>query len=47
VNATLVPGVISDPLLIPVTIFGVRSRVQGFHTDVTGLWPLFQDLWIK
>ena len=26
--------------------FGVRSNVQGFHTDVTGLWPLFQDLYL-
>jgi hypothetical protein len=25
----------------------VRKRVHGFHTDATGLWPLFQDLWIK
>jgi hypothetical protein len=23
----------------------VRSTIQGFHTDVTGLWPLFQDLY--
>jgi peptide/nickel transport system substrate-binding protein len=38
---------LADPLYIPVTEFGVRNRVHGFHTDVTGLWPLFQDLWIK
>ncbi len=43
----ILKNVISDPLLIPVTIFGVKSKVQGFHTDVTGLWPLFQDLWIR
>jgi peptide/nickel transport system substrate-binding protein len=42
----ILKNVISDPLLIPVTIFGVRNKVHGFHTDVTGLWPLFQDLWI-
>lgn len=38
---------LADPLYIPVTEFGVRKRVQGFHTDCTGLWPLFQDLWVK
>jgi peptide/nickel transport system substrate-binding protein len=38
---------LADPLYIPVTDFGVRTNVQGFHTDATGLWPLFQDLWIK
>jgi ABC-type transport system substrate-binding protein len=40
-------NVIADPLVIPVTIFGVHNNIQGFHTDVTGLWPLFQDLWFK
>jgi peptide/nickel transport system substrate-binding protein len=38
---------LADPLYIPITEFGVRKRVHGFHTDATGLWPLFQDLWIK
>ena len=40
----IVQNVITDPLWIPVTVYGVRKHVQGFHTDVTGLWPLFQDL---
>lgn len=40
-------NVITDPLWIPETVFGVRSTVHGFHTDVTGLWPLFQDLYIS
>ncbi len=40
----IVQNVITDPLWIPVSVFGVRKNVQGFHTDVTGLWPLFQDL---
>jgi peptide/nickel transport system substrate-binding protein len=39
-------NVITDPLWIPETVFGVRKTIQGFHTDVTGLWPLFQDLYI-
>lgn len=38
---------LADPLYIPITEFGVRNRVHGFHTDATGLWPLFQDLWVK
>jgi peptide/nickel transport system substrate-binding protein len=42
----ILKNVITDPLWIPVTIFGVRKNVQGFHTDVTGLWPLFQDLYL-
>jgi peptide/nickel transport system substrate-binding protein len=40
----IVQNVITDPLWIPLTVYGVRKNVQGFHTDVTGLWPLFQDL---
>jgi len=39
-------NVITDPLWIPETIFGVRKQIGGFHTDVTGLWPLFQDLYV-
>lgn len=35
------------PLYAPVTDFGTRSNVQGFHTDATGLFPLFPDLHIK
>ena len=42
----ILQNVITDPLWIPVTVFGARKNVQGFHTDVTGLWPLFQDLYI-
>ncbi len=42
----ILQNVITDPLWTPVTEFGVRSDIQGFHTDVTGLWPLFQDLYI-
>jgi peptide/nickel transport system substrate-binding protein len=42
----ILQNVITDPLWTPVTQFGVRSDVHGFHTDVTGLWPLFQDLYI-
>jgi peptide/nickel transport system substrate-binding protein len=40
-------NVITDPLYSPVTVFGTRSNVKGFHTDVTGLWPLFQDLYLS
>lgn len=42
----ILQNVITDPLWIPETVYGVRKRVQGFHTDVTGLWPLFQDLYV-
>jgi len=31
----ILQNVITDPLWTPVTQFGVRSNVQGFHTDVT------------
>lgn len=43
----ILQNVITDPLWIPETVFGVRSTIGGFHTDVTGLWPLFQDLYLK
>jgi len=42
----ILQNVITDPLWIPEVVFGVRKNVQGFHTDVTGLWPLFQDLYL-
>jgi peptide/nickel transport system substrate-binding protein len=42
----ILQNVVTDPLWIPQTVFGVRSNIGGFHTDVTGLWPLFQDLYI-
>ena len=42
----ILQNVITDPLWIPETVFGVRNDIIGFHTDVTGLWPLFQDLYI-
>jgi peptide/nickel transport system substrate-binding protein len=42
----IVQNVIVDPLYTPENLFGTRTRVGGFHTDVTGLWPLFQDLYV-
>jgi peptide/nickel transport system substrate-binding protein len=42
----ILQNVITDPLWIPASVFGVRSTIGGFHTDVTGLWPLFQDLYL-
>jgi hypothetical protein len=27
-------------------VYGVNKRVHGFHMDATGLWPLFQDLYV-
>jgi peptide/nickel transport system substrate-binding protein len=42
----IVQNVITDPLWIPESVFGVRKTIGGFHTDVTGLWPLFQDLYV-
>jgi len=38
---------LSIPLWSPVTVFGTRTSVKGFHTDVTGLFPLFPDLYVK
>jgi peptide/nickel transport system substrate-binding protein len=40
-------NVIVDPLWLSVGVFATRSRVGGFHTDPTGLLPVFQDLYIK
>jgi len=42
----ILQNVITDPLWTPEVVYGVRKNVQGFHTDVTGLWPLFQDLYL-
>jgi hypothetical protein len=38
--------VYADPLRLPVTVYAVRSRVQGVHFDVGGdiLW---HDLWVE
>lgn len=36
-----------DPLYVPVSNFGIRSRVGGFHRNVWALFPLFQDLYVK
>ncbi len=42
----ILQNVITDPLWVPEVVFGARKNVQGFHTDVAGLWPLFQDLYL-
>jgi peptide/nickel transport system substrate-binding protein len=42
----ILQNVLTDPLWIPESVFGVRKTIQGFHTDVTALWPLFQDLYM-
>ncbi len=42
----ILQNVLTDPLWIPEVVFGVRKNIMGFHTDVTALWPLFQDLYI-
>ncbi len=39
--------VLEDPLWSPVVVFGANKHVHGFHMDATGLWPLFQDLYLK
>jgi peptide/nickel transport system substrate-binding protein len=39
--------VLEDPLWSPVVVFGANKRVHGFHMDATGLWPLFQDLYLQ
>jgi ABC-type transport system substrate-binding protein len=36
-----------DPLWVPITVYGARSRVQGWHTSHLQGWPVFQDLWVK
>ena len=43
----LVTQGVVDPLYVPVSSFGVRSRVGGFHRNVWALFPLFQDLYVK
>ena len=43
----LVTQGIVDPLYVPVSTFGVRKRVGGFHRNVWALFPLFQDLYVK
>jgi peptide/nickel transport system substrate-binding protein len=35
-----------DPLWVPVTVYGVRSRIQGVHVAANGFLQ-YQDLWIK
>jgi peptide/nickel transport system substrate-binding protein len=35
-----------DPLWVPVTVDGVRSRIQDVHTALNGFIQ-YQDLWIK
>src|SRR5581483_1692817 len=38
-------NVIMDPLVTPVTVYGVRSRVQGWNISSDGT-ILYQDLWV-
>jgi peptide/nickel transport system substrate-binding protein len=39
-------NVVCDPLWTPENVYGMRPYVQGFHTDILGLWPNFQDLYL-
>jgi peptide/nickel transport system substrate-binding protein len=38
--------VYAEPLWVSIDVTGVRSRVQGWHTDLGGS-ILWQDLWVK
>jgi peptide/nickel transport system substrate-binding protein len=35
-----------DPLYVPETITATSARVKGFHTNISGFEPLFQDLYL-
>jgi peptide/nickel transport system substrate-binding protein len=35
-----------DPLWVPITVTGVRSRVQGWHINVSDT-EVWQDFWVK
>jgi peptide/nickel transport system substrate-binding protein len=39
-------NVIIDPLWIDENIFATRSRVKGWHTNISAFEPLFQDLYV-
>lgn len=38
-------NVVTDPLLTPETVFGVRGRIKGWHTSSGGQVILYQDLY--
>jgi peptide/nickel transport system substrate-binding protein len=38
--------VYADPLWNPITVYAVRSRIQGWHLSSIG-FPQFQDMWVK
>jgi ABC-type transport system substrate-binding protein len=46
VQTFVLKNVLQDPLWSPIVVYGVNKRVHGFHMDATGLWPLFQDLYV-
>jgi peptide/nickel transport system substrate-binding protein len=35
-----------DPLYVPLTITATSARLKGFHTNISGFAPLFQDLYL-
>jgi peptide/nickel transport system substrate-binding protein len=39
-------NVIADPLVTPYGLAGVSTRVGGYHRNVWGLFPIWQDLYV-